>query len=129
LPKLNEIMTQRVFTASPSSSIAEAADEMVKGRFGSAIIMEGSWISGIFTERDALRAAAAGADPSTTSIADWMTKDPVTVTADTDSEEAGELMVTHGFRHLPVVDGKEVIGIVSLRDILSVKVRRAPESS
>lgn len=129
MPKLNEIMTQRVVTAAPSSSIAEAANEMVKGRFGSAIIMEGSWISGIFTERDALRAAAAGADPSTTSIADWMTKDPVTVTADTDSEEAGELMVTHGFRHLPVVDGKKVIGIVSLRDILSVKVRRTPESS
>lgn len=129
MPKLNEIMTERVFTAAPGSSIAETAEEMVKGRFGSAIIMEGSWISGIFTERDALRAAAAGADPSTTSIADWMTRDLVTVTADTDSEEAGELMVTHGFRHLPVVDGKEVIGIVSLRDILSTKVRRVPESS
>jgi CBS domain-containing protein len=36
-------------------------------------------------------------------------------------------MVTHGFRHLPVLDGKEVVGIVSLRDILSVKIRRAPQ--
>jgi CBS domain-containing protein len=52
-----------------------------------------------------------------------MTKDPVTVAGDMDSEEAGQIMVTQGFRHLPVVDGKEVAGIVSLRDILTARRR------
>jgi CBS domain-containing protein len=123
VPKLQEIMTAKVFTADSGSVIADVAAEMVKGRFGSAVVMEGSWIAGIFTERDALRAAAAGADPSTARISEWMTSDPVTVTPEMDSEEAGEIMVTHGFRHLPVVDGKEVIGIVSLRDLLSSRLR------
>lgn len=123
MPKLQEIMTSKVFTADSGSVIADVAAEMVKGRFGSAVVMEGSWITGIFTERDALRAAAAGADPSTARISEWMTTDPVTVTPDMDSEEAGELMVTHGFRHLPVVDGKEVVGIVSLRDLLSSRLK------
>jgi CBS domain-containing protein len=117
-------MTSKVFTADAGGTIAEVAAEMVKGRFGSAVVMEGSWISGIFTERDALRAAAAGADPSTARISEWMTSDPVTVTPEMDTEEAGELMVTHGFRHLPVVQGKEVVGIVSLRDLLSSRIKQ-----
>lgn len=125
MPKLSEIMIREVFTATSDATIAEVAQNMVKGRFGSAIVMQGSWIGGIFTERDVLRAAAAGADPNTASIEEWMTKDPVTADPDIDSEEAGQMMVTHGFRHLPVVDGKQVVGIVSLRDVLSARLRRA----
>lgn len=125
MAKLSEIMIRDVFTATSDATIAEVAQNMVKGRFGSAIVMQGSWIGGIFTERDVLRAAAAGADPNTASIEEWMTKDPVTAAPDIDSEEAGQMMVTHGFRHLPVVDGKQVLGIVSLRDVLSARLRRS----
>jgi CBS domain-containing protein len=53
-----------------------------------------------------------------------MTNDPVTVDADLDADEATEIMMSNGFRHLPVVDGQALIGIVSLRDILRTRVRR-----
>jgi CBS domain-containing protein len=97
---------------------------MVQGRVGSAVVIDGPWLLGIFTERDALRALASGADLSTTPVKEWMTKDPVTVDADTDTEEAAAIMATHGFRHLPVVDGEKVIGVISLRDVLSARIRR-----
>lgn len=124
MARLGEIMTDKVFTTTPDALIADVAKSMVKGRFGSAVVMQGSWVAGIFTERDVLRATASGADPTTTAIGEWMTKDPVTVAADMDSEEAGQLMVTQGFRHLPVVEGKDVKGIVSLRDILAARIRK-----
>lgn len=125
MPKLSEIMSRDVATAGPETSILDAAKQMVRGGFGSIVVMQGSWIAGIFTERDALRAAAAGVDPGAAAVSEWMTKDPETASPDVDVDEAAQIMVTHGFRHLPVVDGKEVAGIVSLRDILSARIRRS----
>lgn len=125
MPKLAEIMSREVATAAPETTITDAAKQMVRGGFGSIVIMQGSWIAGIFTERDALRAAAAGVDPAAAAVSDWMTKDPETASPEVDVDEAAQIMVTHGFRHLPVVDGKEVAGIVSLRDILSARIRRS----
>lgn len=124
MARLDEIMTRDVFTTPPDATLSEVSKHMVKGRFGSAIVMQGSWIAGIFTERDVLRAAASGVDPGTASVGEWMTKDPVTVDPTMDSEEAGQIMVTQGFRHLPVLDGKQIVGIVSLRDILAGRSRR-----
>lgn len=121
---LGEIMTRNVFTTTVDAKVSEVAKSMVRGRFGSAVVMQGSWIAGIFTERDVVRAAAAGIDPTTTPVGEWMTKDPVTVGPDMDSEEAGQIMVTKGFRHLPVVEGDEVAGIVSLRDIIVARRKR-----
>jgi CBS domain-containing protein len=123
---LQDIMTRDVYTTSGDSSISEVAESMLKGRFGSAIVVDGNWIVGMFTERDVLRAAAAGIDPGTAVVNDWMTPDPVTASPDMDAEEAAEIMMTQGFRHLPVVDGNKLLGIVSLRDVLRVRIRRAP---
>lgn len=122
---LGEIMTKDVFRTSPGASVTDVAQSMVKGRFGSAIVMEGAWLAGIFTERDVLRAAAAGGDLTASRVSEWMTKDPVTAPPDMDSEEASQLMAANGFRHLPVVEGKDVVGIVSLRDVLSARISRA----
>jgi CBS domain-containing protein len=121
---LKEIMTGDVFTIGRDASVADVASSMLKGRFGSAIVMEGSWLTGIFTERDVLRAAAAGVDLTSSPVSEWMTSDPVTVSPDMEADEAAEIMITNGFRHLPVVEGKSVSGIVSLRDILRTRVRR-----
>ena len=87
-------------------------------------MVDGPWLLGIFTERDALRVAAAGTDPKTAAVRDWMTKDPVTVDPETDSDDAAAIMATEGFRHLPVVDGDSVVGVVSLRDVLAARIRR-----
>jgi CBS domain-containing protein len=121
---LKEIMTSDVFATTPSTSVADVAASMLKGRFGSAVVLEGSTLMGIFTERDVLRAAAARADLTTSRVADWMTGDPVTASPDMDAGEATEIMMSQGFRHLPVVDGKTIAGIVSLRDILRTRIRR-----
>lgn len=120
---LEEIMTRDVFTASPETPIREVAEAMVKGRFGSAVVVGGRMLLGIFTERDVLRATAEGADPSTP-VSEWMTKDPVTAPPDQDTDEAAETMLGQGFRHLPVVDGADLVGIVSLRDLLSARIGR-----
>ncbi len=124
MPNLKEIMTGDVFTTTRDASVAEVAASMLKGRFGSAVITEGSWLVGIFTERDVLRAAASGADLPSARVGDWMTEEPVTATPDVDAEDAAEIMMGQGFRHLPVVEGKNLVGIVSLRDILRVRIRR-----
>ena len=121
---LKEIMTAEVFTTTGDVSVAEVATSMVKGRFGSAVVMDGSWLVGIFTERDVLRAAASGGDLNSSPISEWMTPDPVTAGPDMDASEAAEVMMSQGFRHLPVVEGKALMGMVSLRDILRVRIRR-----
>ena len=117
---LKEIMTDDVFTTTRETPVSEVAGSMLKGRFGSAVVMEGKWLSGIFTERDVLHAAASGADLTSSPVSDWMTTDPVTAGADMDADEATEIMMSHGFRHLPVVEGGETVGILSIRDLMRI---------
>jgi CBS domain-containing protein len=124
VPSLKEIMSADVFTTTADSTVADVAGSMMKGRVGSAVVMDGTWLVGMFTERDVLRAAAAGADPRSSFVRDWMTSEPVTAAPNMDAEEAAEVMMSQGFRHLPVVDGKALVGIVSLRDILRTRIRR-----
>ncbi len=123
---LAEIMTSRVFTAAPETPVAEAAAAMVRGGFGSAVVLEGTLLAGIVTERDVLRAAASGAELTRSPVSRWMTRDPQTAEPDLDAERAAELMLGGGFRHLPVVEGNTLVGIVSLRDLLSARIRRRP---
>ena len=125
MPTLGEIMMKDVYQTTADTPVLVAAQAMVKGRFGSAIVVEGGWLSGIFTERDVLRAAASGKDLSATPVSEWMTKDPQTATADMESEEAAQIMAANGFRHLPVMDGNNVLGIVSLRDVMGARIGRA----
>lgn len=124
MPTLNEIMSRDVFTVENDATVAEVAQAMLKGRVGSAIVMDGRFLAGIFTERDVVRAAASGGDLSTARMRDWMTPEPVTASPGTDADDAAESMMSQGFRHLPVVDGNDLVGIVSLRDILRTRIRR-----
>jgi CBS domain-containing protein len=122
---LGEIMTSDVYTTSPDTPVADVAQAMVKGRIGSATVLVGGLLVGIFTERDVLRAAAGRGDLTGEPVRNWMTEDPVTATVDEDSEDAAETMLAGGFRHLPIVDGTKLVGIVSLRDLLSARIRRS----
>lgn len=126
MPTLGEIMTKDVATTEPTTPVAEIASAMVRGRFGSVVVIENGWITGIFTERDVLRAAASGEDLTTTPVSAFMTSEPMTVGPGVEAEQALETMAAEGFRHLPVVDGKQLLGIVSLRDVLSTRIARAP---
>jgi CBS domain-containing protein len=86
--------------------------------------MQGSFLAGILTERDVLRAAASGEDLRAVSVSEWMTPDPRSAAPDATPEEAAQLMLLNGFRHLPVVDGREVCGVVSLRELFAARIRR-----
>jgi CBS domain-containing protein len=119
-----EIMTADVFTVAPDEPVTAAAQAMVQGRIGSAVVMQGRMLVGIFTERDVLRAAASGTDLTVSPVSHWMTRDPETVEGHADSQRAAEVMLGGGFRHLPVVEDDTLVGIVSLRDLLSTRIRR-----
>ena len=122
--QLRDVMTTEVLTTSAERPVAEVTSMMVKARVGSAVVMEGSWLAGILTERDVLRAAASGLDLTKSPVSQWMTSDPITATPDTTIEEAADVMLSNGFRHLPVAERRELKGVVSIRDILSSGIRR-----
>jgi CBS domain-containing protein len=122
--QLREIMTTEVLITSAERSVAEVTSMMVKARVGSAVVMEGSWLAGILTERDVLRAAASGSDLTRSPVLEWMTRNPTTATSDMAVGEAAEVMLANGFRHLPVVEGRELKGVVSIRDVLASGIRR-----
>ena len=121
---VSDLVTTRMVSASPDDPVADAAAAMVQQKVGSALIMQGLFLAGILTERDVLRAAASGSDLTSSPVSAWMTKDPESASPGTTVEEAIQLMLLHGFRHLPVTEGREVHGIVSLRDLAAVRIRR-----
>ncbi len=121
---LRDLMTTRVAVTSRDASVAAAAADMVQANVGSAVVMQGSFLAGILTERDVLRAAASGDDLSASAVSAWMTPDPQAASPDTSVEEAAQMMLLHGFRHLPVVEGHTVCGVVSLRDLFAARIRR-----
>ncbi|HEY2638666.1 MAG TPA: CBS domain-containing protein [Streptosporangiaceae bacterium] len=121
---LRELMSTKVVSISPGNSVAHAAAAMVAAGVGSAVVMQGRFLAGILTERDVLRAAASGQDLRGSEVSEWMTPDPQSASPDAPAEEAAQLMLLNGFRHLPVVADREVCGIVSLRDLFAARIRR-----
>jgi CBS domain-containing protein len=114
-------------STSPDSPVSEAAAEMVREKVGSALVMQGPFLAGILTERDVLKAAGSGADLNTIPVSVWMTRDPQSATPDTPVEDAAQIMLLNGFRHLPIADGRQVYGVVSLRDLFAARISRPPQ--
>jgi CBS domain-containing protein len=126
---LKDLMNPRVATTTPTTPVAQAAALMVEANVGSAVVMQGRFLAGILTERDVLRAAASGQDLSASLVSAWMTPDPHAASPGMSAEEAAQIMLLHGFRHLPIVEGREVCGIVSLRDLFASRIRRGPQDA
>ncbi len=102
----------------PDLTVSEAAQVMIDQGIGSIGVVDQGRLVGIFTERDALRVAADGADTAQATVETWMTPDPDALTPDVDVEDAAEWLLATGYRHLPVVDDGTLIGVVSIKDIL-----------
>jgi len=117
-------MHSPVAATTADTSVAAAAAGMVQANVGSAVVMQGRFLLGILTERDVLRAAASGQDLVAALVKDWMTPNPQSASPETPVEEAAQIMLLNGFRHLPIVDGREVCGVVSLRDLFAARIRR-----
>jgi CBS domain-containing protein len=127
---LRDFMTSGdVLTVSGEATIGEAARRLSDRNVGAAVVLEGDAIAGIFTERDLLRAIAAGRQPEDSTVRDCMTPDPVTLPPDHAPSEAAELMSAGRFRHIPVVEQGRLVGIVSIRDLVSAGLHMASEEA
>ena len=116
--RVRDLYRRDVIRAAAEESLAEAAARMSFEEIGALAVFEGSALVGIITERDVVRAVGDGIDPSSVSVRDYMTPEPVTVTPDASAAEAAATMILLGARHLPVTEGGEVVGMISVRDLL-----------
>ena len=119
MPQARRHMSRDLLSVEPGVSLTEVAKRMVAKDVGAVLVNEGDRLVGILTERDVLRAVAEGIEPDTT-VADWMTRDPDTLEQDESTEHAAVLMIHGGFRHLPVMENDEVVGMLSIRDLMRV---------
>ena len=119
--KVRDGMSRLVLTIGPAHTLREAARLMSARRVGAAVVIDDQQAGvGILTERDILDSLGAGQDPDTELVAEHRTVDVVFAAPDWTLQQAAETMVRAGFRHLVVVDGQEVTGLLSMRDIVRV---------
>jgi CBS domain-containing protein len=124
LERLLEYKGGAVETVSPATTIMEAVTRMNDRHIGSLLIMEDDRLVGIFTERDVLtRVVPAGMDPKRTPVSEVMTRQLITVAPTTTVQEAMMVVTDTRRRHLPVVHGGKLIGMVSIGDLTRWMVR------
>ena len=117
---LREIVKDRkVYSIDAGKTVLEAARYMMEHNIGALPVLRNGELAGMFSERDIMnRVVAVGRNPGSTSVEEVMSANPRAVPADETMEECLFIMQEFGFRHLPIVVGKELKGLVSLRDIL-----------
>jgi len=123
---LADIVNPDFLTVAPEDTLGEVAERMTRKNVGAVVVKDHGRLIGILTERDLLRAMAARVHTSDARVRQWMTADPMTAPLDMDLDEASQIMLDNGFRHLPVVDGTTVLGVVSLRRVLGGRRHPAP---
>ena len=116
---LKDLMTEDVLAVAPEDTLGETATKMVDRGVGSVVVSDFGRLIGILTERDLLKAMAARVHTSEARVRQWMTEDPITAGVDMPLDEAAKIMLDNGFRHLPVVDEGQVVGVVSLRRVVA----------
>jgi CBS domain-containing protein len=119
VPLVADHMTRSLLSIDAEATLGEAAARMAERGVGAVVVLEDDTIAAILTERDVLKAVAAGKDGSA-SVTDWMTRHPDTIEPADTTDHAASLMIHGGFRHLPVVEDGKVVGIVSIRDLMRV---------
>jgi CBS domain-containing protein len=108
-----------VFTIGPEATVFEALEMMAEHNIGALLVMTGDEIKGIVSERDCIRKVdVVGKNARDTRIGDIMTSDVITVDPDQPLEDCMSLMIDKNIRHLPVCEGKQLLGVVSVRDVL-----------
>ena len=121
---LKEKDGNQVIGVAPSATVYEAIEQMVENNCGSLLVMEGDDIAGIFSERDYLRKIALqGRTSQGTAVQEVMTSPVVVVESGAEIDEALALMTDRRIRHLPVVEGGRVVGVVSIGDLVKFKTK------
>lgn len=122
MAKVKNILDQKgraVFAVAPTTMVYEAIELMCEKNIGGLLITESEKLTGIFTERDyARKLILKGKSSKDTPIADLMTPNPITVTADTTIEECMQIMTQRKIRHLPVLEDGKLTGMISIGDVV-----------
>ncbi len=117
--RVRDGMSRVVLMVGPGHTLREATRLMAERGVGAAVVMDpDAPAPGILTERDVVRAIGGSLDPDTALVGDHMSTDTVFAAPDWSLEEAAVTMVRHGFRHLVVVSGAEIAGVLSMRDVV-----------
>ena len=116
--RVRELVAGNVIWVEPKATLRKAAEEMMSTGVGSVGVEVEGALEGILTERDILRAVTEDADLDRDHVSSWMTEYPDSFTPDMDVVEAANWMLATGYRHLPVVDGGVVLGVISIKDVL-----------
>lgn len=118
--RVGSVMERRkILTAPPETTVSRAAELMAEWKVGAVMVVEGTRLVGIFTERDVVfRVVAKGRDPAQTLLSEVMTPDPRTIDPAKSFGYALLLMHENGFRHMPVVEDGKPVGMVSARNAL-----------
>ncbi|HYY81486.1 MAG TPA: CBS domain-containing protein [Actinomycetes bacterium] len=123
--KVKDVYRPWVVAADADERLTTAAARMQDEQVGSLVVTTGGRFAGIVTERDLLRMVAEGADPEVATVADYMTTEPAPVGLDADLHQVAATMFELGCRHLPVVAAGQVVGMVSIRDLIGSVIRMA----
>jgi CBS domain-containing protein len=115
---ISDVMSTYIVQGEPGGSVREAARRMSEAGIGSVAVCEGSRLVGILTERDVLRLVAAGVDLDRVLVRDAMTTPVLTASPDADILAVARLMGERRVRHLPVVEGENLLGMIGIRDVL-----------
>lgn len=121
--QVRDLMKAPVLTAAPGDTAADVARTMEERKVGAVIVCEGKQVAGIFTDRDFLHVAAKRLDPTTAAVRDHMTAGIQSVSPRDDIAVACRRMVEGRFRHLPVVEKGDLVGMISMRDLLTWAAR------
>ena len=121
MPSVDRHMSRDLLTVEAGLPVVAVAQRMADRNVGAVLVLEEGRLAGIMTERDLLRAVARGLSDDAV-VGECMTADPDTIAPDDTIEHAAVLMIHGGYRHLPVVDDDEVVGVLSIRDLVQVVV-------
>jgi CBS domain-containing protein len=120
MPRIRELLNDRpIFQVEADQSVLEVVHYMMDHNIGAVPVLRDGELVGVFSERDLMKRVVAGArSPGSTKVSEVMTPRPHSVSEEESIENCMFLMREHGFRHLPVVEGKRLKGFLSLRDLL-----------
>jgi CBS domain-containing protein len=121
MPPVHRHMSRDLLTVEPEMPVIAVVQRMADRNVGAVLVLEAGRLAGIMTERDLMRAVARGLRDDAV-VGECMTADPDTIAPDDTIEHAAVLMIHGGYRHLPVVDGDDVVGVLSIRDLVQVVV-------
>ncbi len=116
--KVSDKMTRNLVTVNPMSTAKDAAKKMLSENVGTVLVLDQGILKGLITDRQiTIKVVAAGENPATFNVSEFMTTNPLTCSPDMGMCEVARMMGEHGFNRMPVVEGNKLVGIISVADI------------